>query len=102
LSSITPNKSPEVFDVEIAGLPLKLKTSHSEEFVLEVVSVVNSKIEDCLKLTKSGSIQMAAILACVNLSEELLSIKEVTGQEIVQLRSKAHKLVSQLEVSLNS
>ena len=91
--------SPESFEVKIAGVPLRLRTSQSEQSVGELVELVDKKIEEALLVTKTGSIQNAAILAALNLAEEYITLKKMTELELDRLEGMAEKIVSGLEAS---
>ena len=92
-------KQDQVFDVEIAGVPLRLKSSHDEQTVKELVALVDHKVREALKLTKTGSIQSAAILASLNLAEEFLLLKRRTKAELDHLESRTQKVLAELESS---
>lgn len=81
----------------IAGVPYKLKTSHDDATVEELVSFVNSKMEVALAATKNGSFQNAAVLTAMNLAEELILLKRRAHRELQRLEEKALKLSVDLE-----
>ncbi len=56
----------------IAGVPYKLKTSHDDATVQELVEFVSSKMNQAMSVTKNGSYQNAAVLTAMNLAEELI------------------------------
>jgi cell division protein ZapA len=89
----------QTHEVEIAGVPLRLKSSHDEKTVNELVALVDSKIREALTLTKTGSIQNASILASLHLAEEFLSLKRKAKLELDSLEAKALKVISELESS---
>jgi cell division protein ZapA len=89
----------KVYEVEIAGVPLRLKSSHDEQTVKELVAMVDQKIREALKLTKTGSIQSAAILASLNMAEDLVLLKRRTKSELDHLETRAQKVLSELENS---
>ncbi len=93
-----PNNK-RIFEVSIAGLSLKLKTSHDAETVYQLVSYVDQKVSEALKLTKSGSIQNAALLASLNIAEELIILKQRAQREIEKIEVKAQKVLADLESS---
>ena len=99
MSGTNTAKQGEVYEVEIAGVPMRLKSSHDEQTVKELVALVDQKIREALKLTKTGSIQSAAILASLNLAEDLLLLKRRTKTELDHLESRAQKVLSELESS---
>ena len=88
-----------LFEVVVAGVPLRLKSSHDEETVNELISLVDRKVREALPLTKTGSIQNASILAALHLAEEYLILKRTAKAELDNLERKAEKIISELESS---
>jgi cell division protein ZapA len=93
------NQDKQIFEVNLAGLSLKLKTSHNADTVHQLVSYVDQKVSEALKLTKSGSRENAALLASLNIAEELIILKMKAQQEIEKIESKALKVLADLESS---
>lgn len=91
--------SSEVYEVKIAGIPLRLRSSHSAETVGEIVNLVNEKIQEALAATPNGSIQTAAILAALNLAEAQWSIKQQTLGDLNRLEALAQSVISDLETT---
>jgi cell division protein ZapA len=87
------------FDVVIAGVPMRLKSSNDVETVNELVALVDRKVREALPLTKTGSIQNASILAALNLAEEYLLLKRKAKIELERLETRAMKVISELENS---
>ncbi len=105
MSGRAPLAEGRVFEVEIAGVPLRLKSSHNEQTVKELVQMVDGKVHEALKASKTGSIQNAVILASLNLAEEFLNLKRKTKSELDQLEARARRVLMELEnsrVSQNS
>ncbi len=94
-----PKAKEQVYEVNIAGVPLRLKSSHDEETVRELINLVDSKVREALPLTKTGSLQTASIFASLHLAEEILMLKRKTQAELQSLESKAEKVLSDLEDS---
>ena len=90
-------KSAKTFEVEIAGVPLRLKSSHDEQTVNELVRLVDERIREALPLTKTGSIQNASILASLNLAEDYLMLKRKALSELDGLEAKALKVITEME-----
>lgn len=89
----------KLHEVVIAGVPLRLKSSHDQDTVNELVALVDRKVREALHLTKSGSIQNASILAALHLAEEYLMLKRQAKAELDNLETKAQKIISDLESS---
>lgn len=103
LRAETPGRASEararLFEVEIAGVPLRLKSSHDVQTVNELVALVDLRIKEALRLTKTGSIQNASILASLHLAEENLNLRTQAKAELERLESKTLKVISELESS---
>jgi Cell division protein ZapA. len=89
----------KTFDFLIAGVPYKLKTSHDDATVQEMVEFVNSKMNQAMTVTKNGSFQNAAVLTAMNLAEELILLKRRAHRELEKLEEKALQLSLDLENS---
>lgn len=87
------------FDFKIAGVSYKIKTSHDEETVRDLVNYVNQKVSDAIKVTKNASFQNAAVLAALNIAEELILLKKRANEELEELEIKATKLASSIQSS---
>lgn len=85
--------------VLIAGVPLRLKSSHDEATVNELVRMVDEKVCQALPLTKTGSIQNAAILAALNMAEELLLLKRQARELTDNLEARVSRVIDNLEKS---
>ncbi len=83
----------------IAGLPFKLKSHHDPATVRELVQLVDQKITQALELTKSGSVQSAAVLAALNLAEEVVLLKKRARKELDRLEDKVLRISQDLEAS---
>lgn len=92
----------QTFNFLIAGVPYKLKTSHDDATVQELVDFVNSKMNQAMSMTKNGSFQNAAVLTAMNLAEELILLKRKAHRELEKLEEKAVRLSIDLENSKNS
>lgn len=96
------NNAKQAADTEqvlIAGVPLRLKSSHDKETVQELVRMVDEKVRQALPLTKTGSVQNAAILAALNLAEELLLLRRHAHELTEHLEAKIRHVMTELEKS---
>jgi cell division protein ZapA len=93
------NNSKNVYEVLLGGLHMKLKTSHDDETVNQLIEFVNQKVAEALRATKSGSLQNAAFLTCLNLAEELIMLKKRAVSEIERIETRAKKVILELESS---
>lgn len=93
------NASRKTFELSIAGLPFKLRSSHDEQTVRELVDFVDQKMKQAMQVTKSGSFQSAAVLAALNIAEELILFKKKALREVELLETKALRISKDLESS---
>ncbi len=93
----TPDKKTHEF--QIAGVPYKLRTSHDDVLVKELVDFLNQKMAQALAVSKNGSYQNAAVLTALHLAEELLLLKRKASHELESLEEKILKLANDLENS---
>ena len=89
----------KTFEFQIAGLPYKLKSQHDDETVNELVQFVDQKMNQAMAATKSGSFQSAAVLAALNIAEELILLKRRAHRELDKLEERTLKLAQELENS---
>lgn len=94
---MTPDKKTHEF--QIAGVPYKLKTSHDDALVQELVEFLNQRMSQALSVTKNGSYQNAAVLTAMQLAEELVLLKRKASHELETLEEKVLKLAHDLENS---
>jgi cell division protein ZapA len=95
----TESTTAKLHEVLIAGVPLRLKSSHDEQTVNELVALVDHRVREALHLTKSGSIQNASILASLHLAEEYILLKRKAKVELDHLEAKTLRVISDLESS---
>jgi cell division protein ZapA len=93
------NSVKKTFDFKIAGVPYKLKTSHEEQTVNELVEFVNGKITEAIAVTKNSSFQNAAVLAAFNIAEEMILLKQRAQAELDKLEARALRLSEVIENS---
>ncbi len=87
----------KLFHFKIAGVSYKIKTSHDEKTVNELVEFVNTKVTEAMGVTKNSSFQNAAVLAALNIAEEMILLKRRAQAELNKLEAKAQKLSQDLE-----
>ncbi|WP_374001481.1 cell division protein ZapA [Bdellovibrio bacteriovorus] len=89
----------KTYNFLIAGVPYKLKTSHDDATVEELVEFVNNRMNQAMSITKNGSFQNAAVLTAMNLAEELILLKRKAHRELEKLEERALQLSMDLENS---
>jgi len=87
----------EVYEVNIADVPLKLLSEHPEQLVKEMVELVNEKIKESLSTQKTPSIQTAAIIAALNIAEDYILLKSKARQRLDRLSDHTESVLAQLD-----
>ena len=89
----------QLHPVAIAGIPIKLRSTHDRETVNELIRVVNDKVEEVKSNNQQVSPQNAVMLAALHLAEDLLSTKRTTRQGLHHLEEQAKEILSDLKSS---
>ncbi len=92
----------KLHEVDIAGIPLKLLSQNDEATVRQLVQYVDQKIKEALPLTKTGSIQNAALLAALHIAEELHRIKRDSYAELGRLAEQTQNIVNNIDIASDS
>jgi cell division protein ZapA len=81
------------YNIRIFGQELSVLNDADDEHVANVVRFVNEKMDEVLKAANNLKALDVAILAALNISEELLKLKGVNEELCDQLESRAEKLI---------
>ncbi len=86
-----------VYNVQVAGLPLKVRSSHESAFVDELVQIVDQKVEEAMRANVTVSFQNALVLASLNLAEELVLLRQTLFRELDQVETQSREILNQLD-----
>ena len=89
----------KIYDVQIGGYSLKLKTSSKPDKVKKLIQIVEGEIGKSLKVHSNISVQKALILSCLNIAENYMDLKESTLHQLDQMEAKARSMISLLKSS---
>jgi len=93
-----PDKTDnETYEVQVAGLPLRLKSTHDEKTVAELVSLVDGKIKEVLSANSNISFQKALLLASLHVAEDLVFLKRAVRDRLDILETKAKSVLTELD-----
>jgi len=79
------------------GQELSVISDSEDEQVAEVVQFLNKKVDEILHSGNGLKALNVAILAALNISEELLRLKKVNHELCDQLENRAEKLIQLIE-----
>ena len=87
----------ETYDVQVAGMPLRLKSSHDEQTVQELIDLVDGKIKEALSANSQLSFQKALLLASLHVAEDLVFLKRAVQSRLDSLEDKAKGILAELD-----
>ena len=79
--------------IRILDQELSVLSDAEDEQVANVVQFVNNKIEEVLQTKKGLRTLNVAILAALNVSEELLKLRGINKELCEEMESRAEKLI---------
>jgi cell division protein ZapA len=85
------------YNITILGQELSVVSDSEDDQVAEVVQFLNKKVDEILHSGNGLKSLNVAILAALNISEELLKLKGVNRELCDQLESRAEKLIQLIE-----
>lgn len=94
-------EAKSIYEVQIAGLPLKLRSSHDSQTVSDLINLVDLKVKEAMNANKAASYQNALLLAALNIAEELLLLKKTATAEIDRIEERARIVLDQMEAMSN-
>ena len=90
---------PSTIEIQVGGLPLKLRSPHDDRTVRELVSLVDEKVKQALASNSNISYQKALLLASLHIAEDLVFLKRAVTQRLDQLEVKTKTILSELDAS---
>lgn len=97
---VTEREVKNVYNVHVAGLPLRLRSSHTEDVVEELVQIVDQKVKEAMQTNSTASYQNALVLATLNMAEELLLLKKTLFAELDQIEVRARDVLDRFEIAV--
>lgn len=89
----------ETYEVQLAGVPMRLKTTHDPATVEQLVTMVNEKVEQILTDCPNISFQKALLLTALHMAEDSVTVQRQALNELDSLETKAKAILSELESS---
>ena len=85
------------YKINILGQDLSVLSDAEDEQVANVVQFVNNKIEEVMQSKDGLKTLNVAILAALNISEELLKLKGTNKELCENMETRAEKLIQLIE-----
>ena len=89
----------ETYEVQVAGMPLRLKSSHDQQTVQELIDLVDGKVKAAMSSNSSISFQKALLLASLHVAEEFVFLKRAVRTRLDTLETKAKSVLTELDSS---
>jgi cell division protein ZapA len=83
--------------ITVLGQELSVLSDSEDEEVANVVQFLNEKMEEVLRSANGIKTLNVAILAALNISEELLKLKGVNSDLCDQIESRVEKLIQLID-----
>jgi cell division protein ZapA len=83
--------------VQISGNRYPLKTDEDDRFIKTLAAYVDTKMRDAQKSTRTVDTQTVAVLAALQIAEELFSERRDTKELRRSIREKSQSLLDSLE-----
>lgn len=83
-------------EISVAGVSMRLKTSHDVDALTEILDLVNKRVDS--EIAKVAP-QKALVLACLRLAEDLHVFRQNTSQELNHIENLANRILADLQVS---
>jgi cell division protein ZapA len=91
------DSAKNVYEVHVAGLHLKLRSSHDAQTVNDLINLVDQKVKEAMSANTTASYQSALVLAALNIAEELLLLKKTAVAELDRVEERARLVLDQIE-----
>jgi cell division protein ZapA len=85
------------YNIIILGQELSVVSDSEDDQVAEVVQFLNKKVDEILHSGNGLKTLNVAILAALNISEELIKLRGVNRELCDQLENRAEKLIQLIE-----
>ena len=85
------------YNITILGQELSVVSDSEDEQVAEVVQYLNKKVDEIMHSGNGLKSLNVAILAALNISEELVKLKGVNRELRDQMENRAEKLIQLIE-----
>ena len=83
--------------VQIMGREYKIKGFADKDYIIKVAEYVNEKMKELSKSSSFPSHDRLAILAALNIVDELFQEKQKTSETLNTIENKADDLIAMLE-----
>ena len=91
------NQKKDLYEVNIKGINLTLRSSHDMELIEAISNIVNNKMDELSASNIELTFQNVLILTALNIAEDLVVLKKSTLSKLDNLEEKSNILLSNIE-----
>ena len=93
-------KIENLVEIRVFGQTFTVKTDSEKSHIQDVAEYVNDKIEEILKKTRTVSSLNVAILAALNIADDLLKERERRKALLIEVGTKSRDLVEKIDMKI--
>ncbi len=90
-----------ILKVQIFGYEYPLKSNANAHYIRKVADYVDAKMHEVQRSKPNRPLHQIAILAAMNITDELLQQREIERKRVAQLQEKVNELTRRLEKGFN-
>jgi cell division protein ZapA len=94
-------ESTKATTVEIMGREYRIRGADDEGYVREIARYVDAKLREVSQGTSSATSDRLAILAAINIADELFQLRRTTSEEASTIEKRTQSLITLLDESLS-
>ena len=87
--------------VEIMGREYRIRGADDEGYVREIARYVDAKLREVSQGTSSATSDRVAILAAINIADELFQLRRTTNEEVSTIEKRTQSLIALLDENLS-
>lgn len=90
----------KALEVTIMGQRLQIRSDSDDQYVEEVAAFVDKKVKEVLSKTKSVASAQVAILAAMNIADELFRYRRLNGEKRALVAKKIESIIEHIDLRL--
>lgn len=97
---VSPNDKRKPVEVTVMGQKLQIRSHSDDNYVEQVATFVDRKVEEIMQASKSVATLNVAILAAMNITDEYLKFRQEKEDRFKSLEKKIQDLIELIDVQL--
>lgn len=90
------------FEVKILGQRYKMRSDEDEEYLTSLAQFVNEKINEVQESTKTVATHNLAILAALNIADNLFKLREQEARSKKEVRERVRRILKLIRSGMNN